>query len=75
MILGISIAIMFTVSIVQEKMSGNGQTSGNSKVRERLSALPFPVQACIWTALFAAVLLFGAYGVGYDQSQFIYNKF
>jgi D-alanyl-lipoteichoic acid acyltransferase DltB (MBOAT superfamily) len=74
-ILGISIAIMFTVSIVQEKMSGNGQTSGNSKVRERLSALPFPVQACIWTALFAAVLLFGAYGVGYDQSQFIYNKF
>jgi len=29
----------------------------------------------IWYGLFLVVLLFGAYGVGYDASQFIYNQF
>lgn len=44
-------------------------------VRERIAARPYPVRAVVWSALFLAVLLFGAYGIGYDASQFIYNRF
>ncbi len=74
-IVSVSLVIMFAVSIAEEKMTVSGETSGNSKVREKIAILPFPAKVCIWTALFAAVLLLGAYGAGYDQSQFIYNKF
>jgi len=34
-----------------------------------------PVRVAVWYGLFLLVLLFGAYGVGYDASQFIYNQF
>ena len=30
---------------------------------------------CVFGALFVLILLFGAYGIGYDASQFIYNQF
>ena len=43
-------------------------------LRERLYERP----ALSWTvcgALFVLILLFGAYGVGYDASQFIYDQF
>ena len=36
---------------------------------------PYPVRFVIWYGLFLAVLLLGAYGAGYDASQFIYNQF
>lgn len=49
------------------------QRSGS--VREKLAAKPLFVRAAVWYGLFLAVLLFGAYGVGYDASQFIYNQF
>jgi hypothetical protein len=48
--------------------------SAKRSVRERLYDRP----ALSWTLcglLFALILLFGAYGVGYDASQFIYNQF
>ena len=28
-----------------------------------------------WIALLLAVVVFGAYGVGFDANQFIYNQF
>ena len=35
-----------------------------------------PVLSCVLTvALLLAVIVFGAYGIGYDSSQFIYNQF
>ena len=43
-------------------------------VRERLYERPL-LSACLFGALFIAVILFGAYSVGYDASQFIYNQF
>lgn len=49
------------------------QRSGS--VREKIVAKPLPVRAAVWYGLFLIVLLFGAYGVGYDASQFIYNQF
>lgn len=59
------VASMFAVS-----MAGRG-----GSVREKLAEKPYAVRFCALTALLFAVLLFGAYGVGYDASQFIYNRF
>lgn len=49
------------------------QRSGS--VREKLAAKPYPLRFAVWYGLFLATLLMGAYGVGYDASQFIYNQF
>lgn len=57
--------LMLVVSLVQRKGS----------VREQLGARPFWVRALVWYLLLVAVLVFGAYGQGYDASQFIYNQF
>ena len=48
--------------------------SAKGSVRERLYNRP----VLAWTlcgALLVCVILFGAYGIGYDASQFIYNQF
>ena len=59
------VLLMFTVSMLQRKCS----------VRERIAKLPYPTRVAIWFVLFIVVLLAGAYGQGYDESQFIYNQF
>lgn len=64
-ILFVGFLVLLTVSLVQRR----------GKVRDKISAKPLAVRAVIWYVLFLAVLLFGAYGVGYDASQFIYNQF
>lgn len=55
-------------------MAGVSTLSAKRSVRERLYDRPI----LSWTlcgALFVCILLFGAYGIGYDASQFIYNQF
>jgi len=64
-ILFLGMLLMFTVSMVQR--------SGSVRAKIRSKALP--VRVVVWYGLFLIVLLFGAYGVGYDASQFIYNQF
>jgi len=59
------LALMLSVSLVQR----------TGKVRDKIAALNYPVRFCIWYGLFLMVVLMGAYGVGYDSSQFIYNQF
>lgn len=49
------------------------QRSGS--IRERIAKKPYPVRFVVWFLLFLTVLLMGAYGIGYDASQFIYNQF
>ena len=49
------------------------QRSGS--IREKLAKRTFIVRAAAVCTLFVAVILLGAYGVGYDASQFIYNRF
>ena len=44
-------------------------------LRDRLRAKLYPLRFAVWFGLFVLVLLAGEYGVGYDQSQFIYNQF
>lgn len=58
-------AAMVTISLIQR--------SGG--VRERLAKKPLTVRYCTNFALFLAILIFGAYGVGYNASQFIYSQF
>ena len=44
-------------------------------VREQLERAPAAARYAVAFGLTFAVLVFGAYGVGYDASQFIYNQF
>lgn len=64
-ILAAGVAVLLGVSLAQR---GGG-------VRERIAKRPYPVRFIVWYGLFLIVLLMGAYGIGYDASQFIYNQF
>lgn len=64
-IAAVGVVIMFAVSCVQEK---------HGSVREVLWEKPVLCYA-VFFVLAVAVLTFGAYGVGYDAAQFIYNQF
>lgn len=44
-------------------------------VREAIDVKPFIIWYALIIGLFFAVILFGAYGIGYDAAQFIYNQF
>lgn len=61
----LGILIMLAVSLVQRK----------ENVREKIASRPYPVRFALWFGLFIIVLVLGAYGIGYDSSQFIYNRF
>ncbi len=59
------VVLMFGVSLVQR----------GGSVRRLISEKTVFMQYLIWFGLFLFVLIFGAYGQGYDASQFIYNQF
>ena len=65
LVLFIGLMILIVTSLIQRSGS----------VREKLAAKPLIVRFACWYGLFLAVLIFGAYGVGFDSSQFIYNQF
>lgn len=64
-ILTVGAALMLIVSL--EQRSGS--------VREKVAVRSYPIKFLVWYGLFIAVLLMGVYGIGYDASQFIYNRF
>ncbi len=57
--------LMLGVSLAQRRGS----------VRARIAKRPYAVRFAVWYGLFLLVLLMGAYGIGYDAGQFIYNRF
>lgn len=63
-VLALGAALLFTVSVLNVKKS----------VRERLAGHPW-LRLTSTMALIIAVLLLGAYGLGYDATQFVYNQF
>ena len=65
-IIGGSILILFTVSLIQEK---------KGSVRQLLAEKPAIVRYALIFALFLIVLLMGSYGIGYNAGNFIYNQF
>lgn len=64
-ILFAGLVILITVSLISRRKS----------FRSQLATKAFALRFAVWFCLFLAVLLLGAYGVGYDASQFIYNQF
>lgn len=56
-------------------MLGVSLAQRSGSVRTKAAVKPYPVRFAIWFGLFLLVLLMGAYGIGYDASQFIYNQF
>ena len=60
----LGVAVIFAVS----------QLGKNEPLRHRVASRPVAWCACI-CALLLLILLFGAYGIGYDASQFIYQQF
>ena len=65
-ILGVGVALVFGVSLMQEK---------KGSVREFLWQGSTVVRYILIFALLLAVLLLGSYGIGYNASNFIYNQF
>ena len=63
-VLALGSLLIFVVSLMNAKKS----------VRERLAARPW-LRFAATMALIFLVLVFGAYGLGYDSSAFIYNQF
>ena len=61
----IAILVMFVFDLIQRMGS----------VRERIFALPVPVQWVILSLLITVVSVFGYYGPGYDAGSFIYGAF
>lgn len=53
--------------------SGINRDKGD--LRDRIAVMPTVWRHVLISAMLIAVILFGAYGVGYDASQFIYNQF
>ncbi|MCM1185177.1 MAG: MBOAT family protein [Lachnoclostridium sp.] len=64
-ILAIGVVALLLVSLSQR----------NGSIRDKIAKYPYPVRFVVWYGLFLIVLLTGAYGIGYDASQFIYNRF
>ena len=65
-VLGGSIAVLFAVSLFQEK---------HGSFRKALSEKPAILRYGVVFAMFLVVILMGSYGIGYDASNFIYNQF
>ena len=61
----LGVILLVIVSMLQRKGS----------VRLQIRKLSLLTRFVIWYSLFLVVLLFGAYGIGYDATQFIYNQF
>ncbi len=65
LVLVVAVLLLLAVSL-----AGRG-----GSVREKLSSSPLTVQCATYALLFVTILILGAYGVGYDASQFIYSQF
>lgn len=65
-LLFICLVIILGVSIIQER---------KGSVRDIIFRSGAAWRYVAFGALVLAVIVFGAYGIGYDQSQFIYNQF
>lgn len=65
LVLLLSVSLLLFVSL---------QSRGKS-FREKLAVKPMALRYVTYFLLFIAILIFGAYGIGYDSNQFIYSRF
>ena len=66
LLLFICLIIVVAVSLIEEQ---------KGSVRNLIYASPAAWKYIIFGIMTLVVIVFGAYGIGYDQSQFIYNQF
>lgn len=73
--LGLSISdyIVLTASVILLIIISLKQRKGS--IREEIHGRVPVLRYAIYVLLLFAILLFGAYGIGYDSNQFIYNQF
>ena len=64
-VIAIGIILMFMVSLLQ----------GKKKIADRLEEKPVALRYIVLLVLILAAVVLGAYGIGYDATQFIYNQF
>lgn len=75
MSLGLTMSDYLVLGLGTVVLIGVSLAGRNGSVREKLAARPAPVRYAVIYSLFLCTLIIGAYGVGYDSSQFIYNQF
>ena len=68
-VLLVSLVILVIVSLIQR------DGSVRYKIAEKPRAVRYTINSLAYYALIIIILVFGAYGIGYDSSQFIYNQF
>lgn len=61
----VALIVLFIIDVLQEKGS----------VRERIESKKIYIRWALYMAAFLAIILFGIYGPGYSQSQFVYMQF
>ncbi len=61
----IGVIVLIAFSLVQRSGS----------VREKISGKPVVLKYAVYILLFFSIIIFGAYGIGFDSNQFIYNQF
>lgn len=61
----LAIFVVFVIGLIQEK----------GPIRERIFKLPVYCQWIILSVMIVTVVFFGAYGLGYDASSFVYMQF
>lgn len=61
----ISLVLLLVISILKQKYN----------IRKEIANQHVIVKYVIWIGLIVLILIFGYYGVGYDSSNFIYQKF
>lgn len=75
MTLGLSVYDYSVIAAGVLIVFGVSMCSRSTSIRERLYQKPVVVQYAVVFLLFFVTLIFGAYGIGYDASQFIYTQF
>jgi hypothetical protein len=73
--LGLTMADYLVLIVAVSLLLLVSMTGRSGSVRERLAASPLTLQYATGVILFLTILILGAYGVGYDASQFIYSQF
>jgi D-alanyl-lipoteichoic acid acyltransferase DltB (MBOAT superfamily) len=73
--LGLTLSDYFVLLIGVTLMVIVSLLGRSGSVREKLAMRPMLVWYAACFAIFLAVLIMGAYGVGYDSGQFIYSQF
>ena len=66
LVLAIALFLVWLVGIQHEK---------GIQIREWIAAKPLPIRWLIYYGVIFAVLVFGAYGLGYNASDFVYMQF